>query len=143
MTRPHPPHAIIVKLNRRNCPHTRNSGLSWCLSSSLSLSVGLSTQDEVMDVTRFALQGAHYHADVIYLSPLTWNNEGNMGFILLRVKPARSRFPIHIFYTPLNNTPLHSIPSVCRLRGGFVAIVGSSVPWAYLRVTLAPFQGRW
>ncbi len=41
----------------------------WCLSSSLSLSVGFSIQDEPMDVARSAPQGAHYHADVIYLLP--------------------------------------------------------------------------
>ncbi len=35
--------------------------------SSLSLSVGLCIQDEVMDVVRFASQGPHYHADVIYM----------------------------------------------------------------------------
>ncbi len=41
-----------------------------CLSSSLSLSVGFSIQDEAMDVARSAPQGAHYyHADVIYLLP--------------------------------------------------------------------------
>ncbi len=34
----------------------------WCLCSIQSLSVGLS-----MDVTQFALLGAHYHAGVIYL----------------------------------------------------------------------------
>ncbi len=29
----------------------------------------ISIQDEDMDVVRFAPQGAHYHADVIYLLP--------------------------------------------------------------------------
>ncbi len=33
------------------------------------LSVGFSTQEEAMDVARSAPQGAHYHADVIYLLP--------------------------------------------------------------------------
>ncbi len=31
--------------------------------------VGFSIQDEAMDVTRSAPQGAHYHDDVIYLLP--------------------------------------------------------------------------
>ncbi len=38
-------------------------GLIWCLSSSLSLSVGFSIQDEAM----VRATGAHCHADVIYL----------------------------------------------------------------------------
>ncbi len=37
------------------------------MSSSLSLLVGFSIQDEAVDVARSAPQGAHYHADVIYL----------------------------------------------------------------------------
>ncbi len=41
----------------------------WCLSSGLSFLVGLSIQDEAVDVARSAPQGAHYHADVIYLLP--------------------------------------------------------------------------
>ncbi len=34
---------------------------------SLSFSVGFSIQDEAMDVAQSAPQGAHYHAEVIYL----------------------------------------------------------------------------
>ncbi len=41
-------------------PHTGNGGHSRCLSSSLSLSVGYSIQDEAMGVARSAPQGAHY-----------------------------------------------------------------------------------
>ncbi len=65
------PHATEVRLheqkNERVYPHTGNDGHSWCLSSSLYLSVGFSIQDEAMDIARSAPQGAHYHADVIYL----------------------------------------------------------------------------
>ncbi len=64
-TRLHLPHA----LNQRCYPHTGNGGHKWCLSSSQSLSVGFSIQDKAMDVARSASQGAHYHADVIYLLP--------------------------------------------------------------------------
>ncbi len=39
------------------------------VNSSLSLSVGLSIQNEAMDVARSAPQGAHYHTDVIYSFP--------------------------------------------------------------------------
>ncbi len=73
VTRLHLPHAFMVRL------HVRKSNVAiliqetavkrWCLSSSLSLSVGFSIQDEVVDVARSAPQGAHYHADVIYLLP--------------------------------------------------------------------------
>ncbi len=60
---------VARALNQRCYPHTRNGGHRWCLSSSLSLSEGFSIQDEAMDVARSAPQGAHYHADVIYLLP--------------------------------------------------------------------------
>ncbi len=60
----------VARSLKRYCyPHTGNGGNRWCLSSSLSLSVGFSIQDEAMDVARSAPQGAHYHADVIYLLP--------------------------------------------------------------------------
>ncbi len=51
-------------LNRICNPHP-----NWCLSSSQSLSVGFSVQDEAMDVARSAPQGAQCHADVINLLP--------------------------------------------------------------------------
>ncbi len=35
--------------------------MTWCLNSSLPLSVGVSSQDEAMDVARFALWGVHCH----------------------------------------------------------------------------------
>ncbi len=73
VTRLHLPHAIIVRL------HVRKSNVviliqetavkRWCLSSSLSLSVGFSIQDEAVDVVRSVPQGAHYHAGVIYFLP--------------------------------------------------------------------------
>ncbi len=71
VTRLHLPHTIIVRL------HVRKSNVviliqetavkRWCLSRSLSLSVGFSIQNEAVDVARSAPQGAHYHADVINL----------------------------------------------------------------------------
>ncbi len=39
-----------------------------------------------MDVARSAPQGAHYHANVIYL-----NKEGNKVLMVLRVKPTPTR----------------------------------------------------
>ncbi len=73
MTRLHPPHAIEVKLHVREinvaflAPETAD--IVGVLSSSISLSVEFSIQDEAMDVSRPAPQVAHYHADVIYLLP--------------------------------------------------------------------------
>ncbi len=32
--------------------------------------------------------------------------------MVLRVKPPLTRFPTNSFYTPMDNTPLHSISSV-------------------------------
>ncbi len=58
---------VARALSQRCYPNTGNDWHSWCLSSSLSLSVGFSIQDETIDVSRFAPQGAHYHAGVIYL----------------------------------------------------------------------------
>ncbi len=55
-----------------------------CLSRSLSLSVGLFIQGEAIDVAQSAPQGAHYHADVIYLLGIKkrvralWSSELNV-----------------------------------------------------------------
>ncbi len=43
-------------------------------------------------------------------APLNGNKEGRGQFSL-------TRFPTNSLYTPMNNTPLHSIPSVCRPWG--------------------------
>ncbi len=68
MTKLRLPHAIVVR------SHVRKGGVviltpetAVIVSSSQSLSVGLSIQDEAMDVTRSVPQGAHYHEDVIYV----------------------------------------------------------------------------
>ncbi len=34
--------------------------------------------------------------------------------MVLRVKPAPPRFPTNCLYIPMDNTPLHSISSVCH-----------------------------
>ncbi len=49
---------VARAFGRRCYPHTGNGEHSWCLSSSLSLSVGFSIQDKPMDVARSAPQGA-------------------------------------------------------------------------------------
>ncbi len=73
VTRLHLPHAIVVGLHVRKSnvviltPETAD--IVGVLSRSLYLSAGCSIQDEAMDVALSAPQGAHYHADVIYLLP--------------------------------------------------------------------------
>ncbi len=64
--------AVILTLDTAVFEH------SWCLSSSLSLSVDFSIQDEAMDVARSAPQGAHYHVDVIYLNGIKKRRKGLM-----------------------------------------------------------------
>ncbi len=71
MTRLHLPHAIEMKLYAHEIdvviltPETVD--IVGVLSSSLSLSVEFSIQDEAMGVARSAPQEAHYHSDVVYL----------------------------------------------------------------------------
>ncbi len=68
-----------------------------------------------MDVARSAPQAAHYyHVDDIYLRQLTGNEEGSKCLMVFRVKPTPTLFPTNIPYTPTDDPPLHSIPSVCR-----------------------------
>ncbi len=56
------------------------TGHGWCLSSSLSLLVGFSIQDEAMDFARPAPQGAYYRTGVIYLLPYLGIKKGAMTF---------------------------------------------------------------
>ncbi len=51
-----------------------------------------------MDVARSAPQEAHCHTDLM----------------VLQVRPTPNQFPISILYTLVDNTRLHSIPSVCH-----------------------------
>ncbi len=44
------------------------------------------------------------------LAPVTGNKEGSKS----RVKPTPTRFPTNSRSTPMDNTPLHSISSVCH-----------------------------
>ncbi len=87
------------------------------MSRSLCLSVGFTIQDEAMDVARSAPQGAHYHEDAFLLASLTGNKDGSKCLMVIRVKPTPTRFPTNSLYTPMDNTPLHSISSVCRTWG--------------------------
>ncbi len=84
---------------------------------------GFSIQDEAMDVSRSAPQGAHYHVDVIYLTSITGNKEGSKGLMVLRVKPTPTRFPTNSLHSPITNAPSHSILSVCAARGVTAVVV--------------------
>ncbi len=80
------------------------AGYSWCLSSSLPLSVGFSIHDEDMDVARSAPQGAHYHAHVFLLAHLTGNEGSSTSHMALRDKPTQAWSPTNNLYTPMYNT---------------------------------------
>ncbi len=44
------------------------------------------------------------------LAPLTRNKEGSMWLMVLRVRPTPTRFPTNILYSPVDSTPLLSLP---------------------------------
>ncbi len=52
----------------------------------------------------------------------TGNKKRNKELMVLRVRPAQTRFPANSLYTPVENTPLHSIPRVCHARGAKVVV---------------------
>ncbi len=58
------------------------------------------------------------------LAPLTGNEEGSKGLVVLRVRPTPARFPINSLYIPMDNTPLHSISSVCHPWGKVLLSTG-------------------
>ncbi len=49
--------------------------------------------------------------------------------MVLRVKPTPTRFPTNSLYSPMDNTPLHFIQSVCHPLGrdAFVTSTGSAI----------------
>ncbi len=67
-----------------------------------------------MDVARSAPQGGSLPCGRYLLAPLTGNTEGSKCLMVLRVRPTSTRFPTNSLYTPMGNTPLHSISSVCQ-----------------------------
>ncbi len=50
-------------------------------------------------------------------APFTGKKEGSKSLMVLRVKPTPTWFPPNSLYTPIDNTPLHSISSVCHPWG--------------------------
>ncbi len=43
--------------------------------------------------------------------------------MVLRVKPTPPGLPTNILYTPMDNTPLHSISSVCHPWGSLLLLL--------------------
>ncbi len=74
---------VARTLDQRCYPHTGNGGYRWCLSSSLSWSVGLSIQDEAHGccparATRGSIPCRRY-----LRVPLNGNEEGSKGLMVL------------------------------------------------------------
>ncbi len=46
------------------------------------------------------------------LARLNENKEGSKCLKVFRIKPTTTRFPTNSLYTPMGNTPLHSISSM-------------------------------
>ncbi len=74
-------------LSRHGYPQSGSSGLRWCLSSSLSLSVGFSIQDEAMDVAYSALQ---YECNL--LASLAGNKQGSRSLGLHKLNSRLTFF---------------------------------------------------
>ncbi len=109
VTRLHLPHARVVRLHMHKVyiVAPTHAGLSWCLDSSLSLSVRLSIQGENIDVTR-----TRYHAGLLFY--LVIKKEA-WGLMVSRVRPAPTRFPTNIRYVPVDSTFVHFASGVqCR-----------------------------
>ncbi len=60
--------------------------------------------------------------------------------MVLRVKPTPTRLPTNSFYTPVDNTPLHSIPSVCHPWSGACGGTAVRRPSAIESVQMAQAQ---
>ncbi len=110
---------VTRAVNRHCHSHTRNGGHSWCLSTSPSLSIGFSIQDEAMDAARSAPHGAHYYVDVINLLTYLGINRGACGLwysgIGLRQLSSQSTF-----FIPRWTTHLYNLYQVCDACGSTV-----------------------
>ncbi len=88
------------------------AGTVGVLGSSLSLLVGFSILAEAIAVAWSAP-----HCGRFLLAPLSGNKEGSKRLIDLRVKATPTWFPTNSLYIPMDNTPMHPIPSVLRPWG--------------------------
>ncbi len=92
------------------------------MSSSLSLSVR---------ATGVSLPCGRY-----LIAPFTGDKEGSKCLTVLRVKPTPTRFPANSLYTPMDNTPLHSISSVCHPWGKRCVLRWCKPSWQHYELTV-------
>ncbi len=106
------------------------------MSSSLSLLVVLSIQDEAMDVTRSVPQGAHYHEDVMYVLPSLGINKGARGlwYSELGLHQLGSRPTAFIPQWTTHPCILYQKRGCCPVR----ATGGSPLSGRYIRALLTP-----
>ncbi len=111
----------VRTFNQRCCPDSENGAFSWCLSSSLFLSVGFSIQDEAMDVVRSApLPGGRY-----LLAHLTGNKEESKGLMVLGFKLTLTRFPNNSHFTLIAYTLALYIKCVPPYHADFIHLTGN------------------
>ncbi len=122
----------VARTENRRCyhPHTGSGWHNWCLSSILSSLVRFSTQD--------AATGGSLPCGSYFLASLTGNKERSKGHMVLRVKPTPTRFPTNSLYTPMGNTPLHSVPQCVPLVGLWLACVRGEVDSCITLLLLDP-----
>ncbi len=75
-----------------------------------------------MNVAWSPSQGAHYHADAIDLFPLLEIKKGAKQLMVTRIRLTPIRFPTYSLYTPMDNTSLHSIASVCHPWSSYTGV---------------------
>ncbi len=129
---------VARTFNRRYCAHIGSDGHSWGLTTSMSLSVGFSIQDEAMDVARSApLPCGRY-----LLVSLAGNKEGPNGTLskayINSVPDQRSLYPVRqnalAFYTKrvsmarIDKPIFFSSREMCHARLKPGACVRSSKP---------------
>ncbi len=120
MTRLHLQHAIAVKLHvRKNnvvilTPETSAPLVfeQWPILVGMIFHPGRSHGCCPVHAAEGSLPCGRY-----LIAPLTGNKEGSKCLLVLRVKPTPTRFPTNSLYTPMDNTPMHSISSVCHPWG--------------------------
>ncbi len=109
VTKLHLPHVIVERL------HDRKSNVV-ILTPETAVTVGVREQQPILVGRIFhpvRATGGSLPCGRYWLAPLTGNKEGCKCLLVSRVKPTLTRFPTNSPYTPMDNTPLHSLSSVC------------------------------
>ncbi len=70
--------------------------------------------------------------------------------MVLPIKPTPTRFPTNSHYTPMDNTPLHSISSVCHSWGTLLLCklkdrlpIGQSILYYKFSLHIIKSDGHW